>query len=134
MAGTLGPIEHGTLRGYRQHRHRKVAIADGDPCGCRAVYNADQRERAAVAAPRSAHEWNRGLTGERPVIPSRPTGRACPTEGCGEAGTVTGGRPGWIYARVAGSREPGRWWCSGACSAYGIALAELRPTVDGGDL
>ncbi|MCX4686789.1 hypothetical protein OG401_21150 [Kitasatospora purpeofusca] len=124
----VGPIAHGTVKGYNQHRNRTQPIPEDDSCGCRAAYNADRRERASAAAPRSAHEWNRGLTGSRPTIEARPVGRACPTDGCGEAGTVTGvDLPGWVYVRVAESREPGRWWCSGSCAGYGIALAELRP-------
>ncbi|MFD9064210.1 hypothetical protein ACFVZ3_22105 [Kitasatospora purpeofusca] len=123
-----GPIDHGTLRGHNQHRTRKITIPDDDACGCRAAYNADRRERASAAAPRSAHEWNRGLVGPRPTIEARPVGRACPTAGCGsdpaEAPSI--GSPGWVYARVVGSAEPGRWWCSGSCAAYGVALAELR--------
>ncbi|MET9396313.1 hypothetical protein [Kitasatospora sp. NPDC002965] len=128
MSSRRAPTEHGTVKGWRQHRNRQIPIPDGDPCGCRAAYNADQRARAAASAPRSAHEWNKGLTGSRPDIPARPVGRACPTEACGEVGAVTSATPdGWVYTRITGSREPGRWWCSGSCATYGVALAELRP-------
>ncbi|MFE4397184.1 MULTISPECIES: hypothetical protein [Streptomycetaceae] len=129
---TLGPIAHGTLTGYNQHRNRRVPIPETDECGCRAAFTASRRERAAARASRSAHEWNRGLTGERPPIPSRPLATACPTAACGQdvaAPEVAG--PGWVYARVIGSAEPGRWYCSGSCSTYGIALAELRPAEGG---
>ncbi|MFD4658004.1 hypothetical protein ACFWP2_20540 [Kitasatospora sp. NPDC058444] len=134
---TLDPIEHGTIKGYRQHRYRKVGIPTNDGCGCRAAYNASKRERAAAQAPRSAHEWNRGLTGERPVIATRPLSARCPTEGCGEDGTDPRvGGDGWVFIRVVGSAMCGRWYCSGPCATVGIALAELRPATasTGGDL
>ncbi|MEU3563538.1 hypothetical protein [Kitasatospora sp. NPDC006786] len=132
-ARALGPIEHGTLTGYNQHRRRLTPVPKNDPCGCRAAYNASRREQAAARAPRSAHEWNQGLTGERPVIAARPLSARCSTEGCGADGTDRRvGGAGWIYIRVVGSAMCGRWYCAGGCATVGIALAELRPAAEGG--
>ncbi|MFJ6617608.1 hypothetical protein ACIQOW_08535 [Kitasatospora sp. NPDC091335] len=125
---SLGPIDHGTLTGYTQHRNRRIPIPKTDECGCRAAYNAERRGQAAERAPRSAHEWNQGLTGERPPVAERPLSARCPTEGCGQDGTDPRvGGPGWTYIRVVGSAVGGRWYCSGGCATVGIALAELRP-------
>lgn len=75
-------------------------------------------------------EWNRGATGQ--PVAGRPVTApgSCPTENCGaiadsmdeSARWLTG----WTRSGVYGSAEPDRVWCSGACAAYGIALAELR--------
>ncbi|KJS60696.1 hypothetical protein VM95_19840 [Streptomyces rubellomurinus] len=68
------------------------------------------------------------MAGERPTVPSRTLTAKCPTEACGGDSSTPGiGRLGWTYIRVVGSREPGRWYCSGACATVGVALAELRP-------
>lgn len=129
---TLGPIEHGTLKGYNQHRNRRVPVPKADECGCRAAYNASRREQAAERAPRSAHEWNQGLTGVPPVIAARPLSARCSTEGCGVDVAPEAAGAGWVYVRVVGSAMCGRWYCCGPCATVGIALAELRPAAEGG--
>ncbi|MFF0295584.1 hypothetical protein ACFYS8_13265 [Kitasatospora sp. NPDC004615] len=70
--------------------------------------------------------WNEGKTGTPKPRPAIPLTECCPVDGCGATmspppAAVTG----WTYAEVAGSTDPGRWWCSGSCAAVGIARAEL---------
>lgn len=55
---------------------------------------------------------------------------ACPTERCGDQDPGSYVMQGWIYVLVAGSREPGRWFCCGQCATFGMALAELRSLAD----
>lgn len=125
-------IEHGTLRGFRQHTRRKVEATEA--CGCLQAKRDDEQAKSAARqaglAPRAAgqHRWNGGRYGgsSRPEANTavRP---ACPTEGCGQE--ATGRFPqqrGWVRIHVTGSTEPARDFCSGSCATYGIALAELR--------
>ncbi|MFF2331935.1 MULTISPECIES: hypothetical protein [unclassified Streptomyces] len=118
LAVAADGIDHGTSRGYYQHRNRKVLPICQD---CRDAYNADHKAKRA-----EAKGWNKGETGEpkpgRPV----PTGRDCAVSGCGELATVE--QPSARMVRVSwpGSREPERWYCPGPCAAYGSALAEVR--------
>lgn len=39
------PIEHGTTRGYDQHKLHGIPIENGDPCGCLEAFRASARER-----------------------------------------------------------------------------------------
>lgn len=80
----------------------------------------------------SAMAWNQGryVTGTRRIPTEIARPGDCPTDGCGQdtahAGPTGPHRLGWVLARVHGSTEPARWFCSGRCSAIGIALAELH--------
>ncbi|MFE9737312.1 hypothetical protein [Streptomyces sp. NPDC006477] len=114
-------IEHGTTRGYNQHRAKKVPFCQP----CRDALNAHNRERRAAR-----QGWNRGRIGEPTAPAPVPTGRDCPVEGCGELATAP--RPAARMVRVGwlNSREPERWYCPGACQAYGLALAEIRAIGD----
>jgi hypothetical protein len=38
-------IDHGTIRGYDQHKAHGIPIDEGDPCGCLEAYRAGARER-----------------------------------------------------------------------------------------
>lgn len=71
-----------------------------------------------------------GPTSPRPV----EAPGTCGTSGCGLlAETVDESDPaldGWVLICVLGSREPARWYCSGPCAHYGIALAQVRPAED----
>jgi hypothetical protein len=86
---------------------------------------------AAYATP-SAQGWNRGLVGTS--VPPRTRSvfsltDACPEAACGTGADLDEGDPlmhGWVQARVVGSTEPPRWFCSGKCAARGVAKAELR--------
>ncbi|MGW0653694.1 hypothetical protein ACWD4T_33740 [Streptomyces umbrinus] len=132
LIGQEEGIEHGTLRGHRQHTRRKVAATEA--CGClqakRADENAKSEARQAGLAPRTGqHKWNGG---KYAVGTSRPEANTairtpCPTEGCGQQ--ASGRLPqqrGRVRVQVTGSAEPARDYCSGSCATYGIALAELR--------
>ncbi|HXR41771.1 MAG TPA: hypothetical protein VN738_05140 [Acidothermaceae bacterium] len=55
---------------------------------------------------------------------------SCPTPECGEPNPVEFRPPGWVFVLVAGSREPGRWFCCGQCATFGMAIAELRPAAE----
>ncbi|MER8042732.1 hypothetical protein [Streptomyces sp. NPDC094032] len=111
-------IDHGSTRGYYQHRARKV-LPSCQPC--RDAYNAANRAKRA-----EAQRWNRGLVG--PPAPPRPvpTGRECPADGCGELTSMPQPSTGMVAVSWPGSREPDRWYCAGACATYGRALAEVR--------
>lgn len=128
-------IEHGSMRGFRQHTRRKVEATEA--CGCLQAKRDDDAAKTAARqagqAPRAAgqHRWNGGKFGGT----SRPEANtairaACPTEGCGQeaAGRFPKQR-GWVRVHVTGSTEPARDFCSGSCATYGIALAELRMTA-----
>lgn len=54
---------------------------------------------------------------------------ACSTPECGEP-DPTELPHGWVFVLVAGSREPGRWFCCGQCATFGMAIAELRPAAE----
>ncbi|MGP3978950.1 hypothetical protein ACTWQF_34045 [Streptomyces sp. 8N114] len=125
-------IEHGSMRGYRQHIYRKVPATE--ECGClQALREENARKSAARQAGRAPkraarQQWN----GSRLRGASRPEAdtaiRAdCPTAGCGQE--AVGRFPkqrAWVRIHVTGSAEPARDYCSGSCATYGIALAELR--------
>ncbi|MEU7151189.1 hypothetical protein AB0B79_05965 [Streptomyces sp. NPDC039022] len=123
-------IEHGSLRGYRQHTYRKVPATEA--CGCLAAVREAQRARKpAQQRSQEQKQWAGGqyvtsTTGSRPgrhiVAPGQ-----CPTEGCGqEVAGRTVQRRGWVRIHVQGSTLPPRTFCSGSCASVGIALAELR--------
>ncbi|MGR3939552.1 hypothetical protein [Streptomyces sp. BRA346] len=125
-------IQHGSMRGFRQHNRRKVPVTEA--CGClqakRDEDAAKSAARQAGTAPRAAaqHRWN----GSRHSGTSRPEANTavradCPTEGCGqEAADRFPKQRGWVRVHVSGSTDPARDFCSGSCATYGIALAELR--------
>jgi hypothetical protein len=130
LIGQEEGIEHGTLRGHRQHTRRKVPVTEA--CGCLQAKRDDEQAkseaRQAGRAPRAAgqHKWNGG---KYAVGTSRPEANTavrtpCPTEGCGQANRIP--QRGWVLVHVSGSTEPAREFCSGSCATYGIALAELR--------
>ncbi|MFE6853464.1 hypothetical protein ACFVDH_22070 [Streptomyces sp. NPDC057674] len=128
MNAPADPIEHGTPRGFYQHRKRNDPLCQP----CRTAYNADRREkrqRAQGATP-SQQVWNKGRVGEPVEAERMPTGRTCPVAGCGSLATEP--RPAARMVRVVwpDSREPGRWYCPGPCRAYGLALAEVRAIGD----
>ncbi|WP_331736861.1 hypothetical protein OG426_55535 (plasmid) [Streptomyces canus] len=126
-------IEHGSMRGFRQHTRRKVPATEA--CGClqakREHEAAKSQARQAGLAPRAAgqHKWNGGKYAAGTSRPEANTAvrAACPTDGCGQE--ATGRSPqqrGWVRIHVTGSTDPARDYCSGSCATYGIALAELR--------
>ncbi|MFE2556645.1 hypothetical protein ACFXGT_11505 [Streptomyces sp. NPDC059352] len=120
-APPLDTIEHGTTRGYNQHRTRKVAACQP----CRDALNAQNRERRAAR-----QGWNRGRTGEPTAPAPVPTGRDCPVSGCGQLATAPKPTARMVHVVWPFSREPGRWYCPGPCQAYGLALAEIRAIGD----
>ncbi|MEU9397879.1 hypothetical protein AB0D86_48920 [Streptomyces sp. NPDC048324] len=133
LIGNEEGIEHGTLRGHRQHTRRKVPATEA--CGCLHAKRDDEQAkseaRQAGRAPRAAgqHKWNGGkfAVGTSRAEANTAVRAACPTEGCGQE--ATGRFPKqrcWVRVHVAGSTEPARDYCSGSCATYGIALAELR--------
>lgn len=132
LIGQEEGIEHGTLRGHRQHTRRKVPATEA--CGCLQAKRDDEQAkseaRQAGLAPRvGQHKWNGGKYAPGTSRPEANTAvrAACPIEGCGQE--ATGRFPkqrSWVRVHVAGSTEPARDYCSGSCATYGIALAELR--------
>ncbi|MFC8008886.1 zinc finger domain-containing protein [Streptomyces cinereoruber] len=121
-------IEHGTTRGYSQHRTRGVPSCQP----CRDAINAQTRKREAAreGASEAQKRWNRGHVGTPTAPAPVPTGRDCTVAGCGELASTP--RPAARMVRVAvpGSREPARWYCPGPCRMYGEALAEVRAIGD----
>ncbi|WP_236652289.1 hypothetical protein [Streptacidiphilus neutrinimicus] len=128
-------IVHGTPKGYKQHRYRKVPATEA--CGCLKAIRDYNAERATDRAPRAsvtAHQWNNsGFTGEpglsRAARVVHPPGD-CPEPGCGAKDAPAEPKAplprGWVRVQVGGSSEPTRVYCSGGCAAVGVALAELR--------
>jgi hypothetical protein len=123
------PIEHGTLRGFHQHKNRKVTLCEP----CRVVFNRDRAEKRAArkAATPAQQTWNRGKVGKPTAPKPPPTGRDCPESGCGALATEPQPAARMVVVAWWGSREPERWYCAGGCAAYGSALAEIRAI--GGD-
>ncbi|WP_432063371.1 zinc finger domain-containing protein [Streptomyces sp. S1] len=117
-------IEHGTTRGYSQHRKRGVPSCQP----CRDAINAQNKARESVreGASPAQQSWNRGRVGTPTAPAPVPTGRDCTVEGCGALASTP--QPSARMVRVVwpDSREPARWYCPGPCRAYGLALAEVR--------
>lgn len=129
-------IEHGSMRGYRQHTYRKVPATQ--ECGCLQALREDNAKKAAARqrpgktpATAARQQWNGGTyTGTSRPEANWKVRADCPTEGCGQtADTPFPQHRGWVRVHVTGSTEPARDYCSGACGTYGIALAELRMTA-----
>jgi hypothetical protein len=123
-------IDHGTPKGYRQHHAKGVPY-----CGrCRAANREQKRSynqtRRASAAQQS---WNRGKVGTPSAPRPRPTGRDCPDEACGRPAYLPQASAHLVVVAVDGSREPARWYCAGACAAYGQALGEVRAIETAGE-
>ncbi len=123
-------IEHGSMRGYRQHTYRRVPATE--ECGCLAAVREAQRVSKPVQGrSQKQKQWYGGqfvtdTTGSRPGRPILPPGE-CPTVDCGqEVAGRTIQRRGWVRVHVQGSVIPPRTFCSGSCASVGIALAELR--------
>lgn len=143
VIGQEAGIEHGTPKGYRQHKYRGVpacrpcldAIGESNAQG----RQAKREGRPPAARPRktakASQAWNGGMTGTPEPLPPRPLTGECSVSGCGVK-TVDTGRPGpdMVTVAVPGSREPARWYCPGWCATYGQALAEIRaiPETEGG--
>lgn len=111
LTGVEAGIEHGTDRGYRQHKRRHVTMCT--PC-----------MEAGVEAKRAQQAWNRGKTGEPLAIVAAPVVAVCTTELCGQAvpdAAHVGGM--WQAAVVEGQR---RAYCSPWCATYAQALADVR--------
>ncbi|GAA2107681.1 hypothetical protein [Streptomyces synnematoformans] len=85
-------------------------------------------------ARRAAQEWNRGMVGTSAVPRDVTPPGECATDGCGRPVGTEVTPTGWVVAQVIGS-GPAREYCSGSCSSYGVALAEVRALrdKDGGD-
>ncbi|MFC8276284.1 hypothetical protein ACFUJR_27885 [Streptomyces sp. NPDC057271] len=122
------PIDHGSLRGYAQHKNRGITLCDE----CRAEFNRDRAAKRAArkAATPAQQTWNKGRVGEPTVPKPPPTGRDCTVAGCGELLEVPQPAASMVAVVWPGSREPSRWYCAGACAAYGRALAEIRAIGD----
>ncbi|MGC5041060.1 hypothetical protein ACLQ2C_36595 [Streptomyces sp. DT73] len=132
VVGQEEGIDHGSVRGYRQHRYRKIAATE--ECGClKAIRDHQRASKPVPERSQRQREWYGGqfvtaASGSQPGRPILPPGD-CPVDDCGqEAAGRSKQRRGWVRAHVHGSTMPPRAFCSGACAAVGIALAELRMT------
>ncbi|MER7696203.1 hypothetical protein [Streptomyces sp. NPDC096095] len=80
----------------------------------------------------SARAWCSSLCASYAL--ARPTRRAaggpgtCQQQECGTA-QADAAASGWIRTQVIDSTDGVRFWCSGLCAVYGLALAELRLEV-----
>ncbi|MFI5808375.1 hypothetical protein [Streptomyces sp. NPDC051561] len=130
VVGQEQGIDHGSMRGYRQHTYRQVPATEA--CGCLAAVREAQRTSKPVKErSQKQREWYGGkyvtaASGSQPGRRILPPGD-CPTDGCGQEAT---GRSeparGWVRIHVQGSTMPARLFCAGPCATVGIALAELR--------
>lgn len=130
VIGQEAGIEHGSMRGYRQHTYRKIQATE--ECGClKAMREYQRTSKPATARTEKQKHWYGGQFvhtggGTQPGRPILPPGE-CPTDGCGqECAGRTVQRLGWVRVHVQGSAVPPRTFCSGSCATVGIALAELR--------
>ncbi|MFJ4907697.1 hypothetical protein ACIQCR_24720 [Streptomyces sp. NPDC093249] len=123
-APAVDTIEHGTTRGYTQHRTRKVPYCQP----CRNAVNAQARARKGASAAQKT--WNKGKVGVPTAPAPVPTGRDCPVEGCGNLASTAQPTARMVHVVWPFSREPGRWYCPGPCQVYGLALAEVRAIED----
>jgi hypothetical protein len=131
VIGQEAGIEHGTVKGFGQHKYRKVPATQ--ECGCLQALSDYRAERKAASPKRTrqastaAKAWNGGMTGTPEPLPPRPLTGECSVPGCGVR-TADTGRPGPDLVRIAvpGSRQAARWYCPGWCADYGQALAEIR--------
>lgn len=121
-------IEHGTPKGYSQHRYYKEL----PPCArCRKAHSEKASADAKRRAEERAQRWNGGLVGKGRVGRAVAVGRDCPAAGCGSLANEPRPAAGMVRVSVSGSREPARWYCAGGCAGYGQALAEIR-AIGGG--
>ncbi|MDJ0466012.1 hypothetical protein [Streptomyces sp. H27-C3] len=130
VIGQEAGIDHGSMRGYRQHTYRKVAATE--ECGCLAAVREAQRTSKPVPErSQKQREWYGGqyvtaASGSQPGRRILAPGD-CPVDGCGqEVAGRSVQRRGWVRIHVQGSTMPARAFCSGSCATVGIALAELR--------
>jgi hypothetical protein len=121
-------IEHGTPKGYGQHRRHKVLPTCGP---CRKAHSEKEAADAKRRADERAQRWNGGLVGKGRAGRTVPVGRDCPAAGCGTPASEPKPATGMVRVAVTGSREPARWYCAGGCAAYGQALGEVR-AIGGG--
>lgn len=112
-------IDHGTLKGWRQHTRHRVPQCDA----CLAARRADRVATDRARASKAQKEWNGGLANKAPVRPTLPLTRVCTART--DCGTTTP-TPSLVPVAVEDSREPRRWYCPGPCAAHGQALAEIR--------
>lgn len=108
--------EHGTMRGYRQHK------ANGEPyCdACRAAKAEQNRKYKKPTAPKPTPQ------------PAARHGRDCITPGCGTPGTDPQPATRMVLIQLHGSRQAPTWYCAGRCAEYGQALADVRAIPVGG--
>ncbi|MFH9977907.1 hypothetical protein ACH4ND_01340 [Streptomyces sp. NPDC017179] len=115
-------IEHGTLRGWRQHkRHGSIAC---DPCA--AARRLSKQDPPAESTQRARQQWNRGMVGDSRPATSAPVIETCTVDGCGITADQPAPSPAMVRIHVPGSTDPARWYCPGRCAAIGRALADLR--------
>ncbi|MFD6333193.1 hypothetical protein ACFWGI_26945 [Streptomyces niveus] len=127
VIGQEAGIEHGSMRGYRQHTYRKIQATE--EWGCLNAVREYQRKSKPVTAGTEKQALVR-----RPVRTHRrrdaarasdPPARRLPGRRV-RAGMRRTYRLGWVRVHVQGSTVPPRTFCSGSCATVGIALAELR--------
>ncbi|MFF3643432.1 hypothetical protein [Streptomyces sp. NPDC002564] len=117
------PIEHGTVRGWRQHnrRHEPACL----PC-----IEAKRTDNNAPRPPASTSKlgWNEGRTTREITLSTQnsPVVALCTVDGCGTEATKPRPAPHMVTVSVRGSSEPPRWYCPGRCRAIGKALADIR--------
>lgn len=89
-----------------------------------AGFNTPPKKRAPKRKDQSDPTYGMPRPGLHPEVPG-----TCITPRCGaEADRLDEAAlpAGWVRTGVYGSTDPDRVWCSGLCSTYGVALAELR--------
>lgn len=118
----MNGIEHGTLRGWRQHKRRGIPA-----CGpCAEARRQDNETQADDATQHARQQWNRGQTGTGRPAASTPVVETCTVTGCGSTADKPRRDASMVSVLVPGSSEPARWYCPGRCAAIGRALADLR--------
>lgn len=123
VVGVEAGIDHGTVRGYRQHKYRGVPHTT--ECGCLDAYRADQADERADKRRATAEQkaWNGGLIGERTAPLAQPVPARCTDPECGTPAAGQELPDGWEGATVDGVR---RRYCRAWCATYAQALADIR--------
>lgn len=121
VLGVEAGIDHGTPRGYRQHRYRKVAVCEP----CRDAYRVEtaryrpptRSQTGVIGRPRQRRQDETVSTVQVRAVPA-----PCAEPECGSpaAGSVP---DGWTAAVVGGFL---RAYCRPWCAVYAQALADVR--------
>ncbi|MGW1158458.1 hypothetical protein ACWD5Q_06695 [Streptomyces sp. NPDC002513] len=118
----MNGIEHGTMRGWRQHKRRSIPACDL----CADARRVDKEHQASEATQRARQAWNSWLVGTSRPATVTPVIERCTVAGCGTATDQPQPNAAMVRVDAPSVMEPARWYCPGRCAAIGRALVDLR--------